>query len=59
VHGEDRVELFTVLLDVTDADVDCREGRRIVFVDPRAVPGLDLTDMTRALVGTVLSAHPA
>ena len=26
--------------DLTDADIDCREGRQIVFVDPEAARGL-------------------
>ena len=26
--------------DLTDADIVCHEGRRIVFVDPADVPGL-------------------
>lgn len=55
-HGQDHVELFTVRLPLTDADVDCREGRQMVFVEPSAIADLDLTDMTRALLQTVLSA---
>jgi hypothetical protein len=46
-------------MPITDADVDCREGRRIVFVEPNAIAGLDLTDMTGALFQTVLSSRPA
>ena len=59
VHGQDHVELFTARMPLTDADVDCREGRQIVFVEPGAIADLDLTDMTRALFRTVLSSHPA
>jgi 8-oxo-dGTP pyrophosphatase MutT (NUDIX family) len=59
VHGEDHVDLFTARMPITDADVDCREGRRIVFVEPNAIGDLDLTDMTRALFQTVLSSRPA
>ena len=58
-HGQDHVELFTARRSLTDADVDCREGRQIVFVEPSAIAGLDLTDMTRALFQTVLSSHIA
>ena len=58
-HGQDHVELFTARMPLTDADVDCREGRQIVFVEPSAIADLDLTDMTRALFQTVLSSHPA
>ncbi len=59
VHGRDRVELFTARTSLTDADIDCREGRQIVFVDSSAIAGLDLTATTRALFEAVLSAHPA
>lgn len=58
-HGQDHVELFTARMPLTDADVDCREGRQIVFVEPSAVANLDLTDMTRALFRTVFSSRPA
>lgn len=58
-HGQDHVALFTARMPLTDADVDCREGRQIVFVEPGAIANLDLTDMTRALFETVLSAHVA
>ena len=56
-HGQDQVELFTAEMPLTDADVDCREGRQMVFVEPSAIGDLDLTDMTRALLQTVLSSH--
>lgn len=56
-HGQDHVELFTARMPLTDADVDCREGRQMVFVEPSAIAALDLTDMTRALLPTVLSFH--
>lgn len=47
VHGSDDVmHLFVGATSLTDDDIDCREGRRIVFVDPDAVPGLDLTAAT-------------
>ena len=39
----DRVHVFAGRVDLTDADIDCREGRRIVFVPPDRAPGLDLT----------------
>jgi 8-oxo-dGTP pyrophosphatase MutT (NUDIX family) len=35
------VALFTALTDLTDADVECHEGRRIVFVDPATIHTLD------------------
>src|SRR3954447_5062556 len=35
------VALFTALTDLTDADVECHEGRQIVFVDPATIHTLD------------------
>jgi hypothetical protein len=46
-------------MPLTDGDIDCREGRQIVFVDPNVLADLDLTDMTRALFRTVLSSPPS
>lgn len=40
---DDRFCLFVGATDCTDADIDCREGRRIVFVDPATIERLDLT----------------
>ena len=39
----DRMQVFVAATDLTDADIDCREGRQIVFVDPEVARGLDLT----------------
>jgi len=58
VHGHDLVDLFTARTALSDADIDCREGRQIVFVEPGSIADLDLTDATRALYETVLSSHP-
>jgi hypothetical protein len=35
--------VYAAATDLTDADIDCREGRRIVFVDPATVPSLEVT----------------
>jgi 8-oxo-dGTP pyrophosphatase MutT (NUDIX family) len=37
----DEVALFTAFTDLTDADVECHEGRQIVFVDPTTIGRLD------------------
>ena len=37
------MQVFVAATDLTDADIDCREGRQIVFVDPEVARGLDLT----------------
>lgn len=43
----DTMHLFVGPTRLTDADIDCREGRRIIFVDPASTPQLDLTAATR------------
>ncbi|QCC77106.1 NUDIX domain-containing protein [Nocardioides daphniae] len=43
-HGTwDRMQVFVADVDLSDDDVECHEGRRIVFVDPAQVPSLPLT----------------
>ena len=37
----DDVVLFMALTDLSDADVECHEGRQIVFVDPMTIHTLD------------------
>jgi hypothetical protein len=37
------VHLYVARVDLTDADIDCHEGRQIVFVDPDLARHLDLT----------------
>jgi 8-oxo-dGTP pyrophosphatase MutT (NUDIX family) len=39
----DEVHVFVAGVDLTDADIDCHEGRQIVFVDPDQARRLDLT----------------
>lgn len=39
----DRMAQYAAATDLTDADIVCHEGRRIVFVDPGDVPRLRLT----------------
>jgi 8-oxo-dGTP pyrophosphatase MutT (NUDIX family) len=39
----DQVHLFVARVDLTDDDIDCHEGRRIVFVEPDRARHLDLT----------------
>lgn len=56
VHGQDEVELFVVRTDLTDDDIECHEGRQIVFVHPDSVASLDLNSSTRALYERVLVA---
>jgi hypothetical protein len=37
------VAVYAVSVDLTDADIECHEGRQMVFVEPRRALGLDLT----------------
>jgi 8-oxo-dGTP diphosphatase len=39
----DLMTTYAAATDLTDDDIVCHEGRRIVFVDPGTVPGLPLT----------------
>lgn len=56
--SDDEVQLFTARMPgLTDADIDCREGRRIVFVDPEAARALDLTAAARRLLPVLLDSR--
>src|SRR4051794_27076206 len=39
----DQVHVFVGRVDLTDDDIDCQEGRQIVFVEPERARRLDLT----------------
>jgi 8-oxo-dGTP pyrophosphatase MutT (NUDIX family) len=39
----DSVHVYVGRVDLTDDDIDCQEGRQIVFVDPERARGLNLT----------------
>ncbi len=41
--SDDLMHVFAAPVDLTDADIVCGEGRRIVFVEPSAARALDLT----------------
>lgn len=45
-----RYHVYAGAVELTDADIVVGEGRRIVFVDPAAVPGLDLSESARHFV---------
>ena len=42
-EGRDRCTLYAAGTDLTDDDVDCHEGRQMVFVDPEHARTLELT----------------
>ena len=50
----DRMWVYAAAVDLTDADIDCREGRQIVFVDPATTPGLRMTKGAEGIVPAFL-----
>lgn len=52
----DRMAVFVAGIDLTDADIDCREGRQIVFVDPATARGLPLTHAAADVVPAFLES---
>lgn len=50
----DLMQVFIAATDLTDADIDCREGRQIVFVDPAVARGLDLSAAATDIVPAFL-----
>ena len=56
-HGTwDAMQVFVATTDLTDADIDCQEGRRIVFVEPDVARGLDLTSAATDIVPVFLDS---
>jgi len=43
----DRLALYAAAVDLADDDVECHEGRQIVFVDPDTARDLPLSDSAR------------
>ncbi len=52
----DPFRLYAACLDLTDGDVECHEGRRIVFVDPEQARRLDLTAAARIALPVFLDS---
>ena len=52
----DVMQVFVASTDLTDADIDCREGRQIVFVDPAVARGLDLSSAATDIVPAFLDS---
>ena len=50
----DRMWVYAAAVDLTDADIDCREGRRIVFVDPAVAVTLPMTKGAEGIVPAFL-----
>ena len=53
----DRMAVYVAGLDLTDADVVCHEGRRIVFVDPASVLDLPLTKAAEVIMPELLGSE--
>jgi ADP-ribose pyrophosphatase YjhB (NUDIX family) len=53
----DRMAVFVAAVDLTDDDVVCHEGRRIVFVDPAIVADLPLTKSAEAVLPEFLASE--
>lgn len=57
VHGDDRCTLYAAGVDLTDDDVECHEGRQMVFVDPERARGLDLTQSASLILPLFLESE--
>ncbi len=53
---DDELALFVMRTELTDADIDCQEGRQIVFVDPGRIRELDLTAAARIVLPQFLDS---
>lgn len=53
----DRMWVYAAEVDLDDGDIDCREGRRIVFVDPATVGDLPLTKGATGIVPAFLRSE--
>ncbi|MBC9731913.1 NUDIX domain-containing protein [Nocardioides marmotae] len=56
-YGVGSMQVYVAEVDLTDDDIVCGEGRRIVFVDPAVVPRLELTGSTYDALPAFLSSE--
>jgi 8-oxo-dGTP diphosphatase len=54
--SDDRMHVYAAATELTDADIVCGEGRRIVFVEPGAARALDLTASASIVVPEFLDS---
>jgi len=52
----DEVRLYVARVDLTDADVECHEGRQMVFVDPAGIRTLPLSAGATAVLPALLDS---
>jgi 8-oxo-dGTP diphosphatase len=56
-HGTaDTFQLWAAATELVDADIDCQEGRQIVFVDPEVAMDLELTAAARIALPAFLQS---
>jgi 8-oxo-dGTP pyrophosphatase MutT (NUDIX family) len=55
--SDDEFQLFVMRTDLTDDEIECHEGRQIVFVAPGRVKELDLTAAARIALGEFLRSE--
>ena len=53
---DDRMRLFVMRTDLADDDLECHEGRQIVFVEPTRARWLDLTAAARIALPAFLGS---
>ncbi len=53
---DDDFQVFVLRTDLTDADIECHEGRQIVFVEPSRARELDLTAAARIALPAFLDS---
>lgn len=53
---DDTLALYAARTELTDADIECHEGRQIVFVDPEEARRLPLTDSSGAVLPVFLDS---
>lgn len=53
---QERWTVWTAAVDLTDDDIVLGEGRQIVFVDPAAVPALELSGLAGVIVADFLAS---
>jgi 8-oxo-dGTP diphosphatase len=55
--SDDEFQLFVMRTDLTDDEIECHEGRQIVFVAPGRVTELELTAAARIALGEFLRSE--
>jgi 8-oxo-dGTP diphosphatase len=55
--SDDEFRLYVMRTGLTDDDIECHEGRQIVFVDPERVGALDLTAAAGVALGEFLDSE--